>query len=154
MARLTREHDAAMAALIRENLKACHLDIPGTAYFDEALDHLSAYYDRPGRAYYVLLSDGVVIGGGGFAEIAVFPVCCELQKLYLADRVKGLGLGRRLLAFLEDRARECGYRQMYLETHHVLVPAIRLYEKDGFEEIGRPEGVVHGTMDRFFRKAL
>ena len=154
MARLTREHDAAMAALIRENLKACHLDIPGTAYFDEALDHLSAYYDRPGRAYYVLLSDGVVIGGGGFAEIAVFPACCELQKLYLADRVKGLGLGRRLLAFIEDRARECGSRQMYLETHHVLVPAIRLYEKDGFEEIGRPEGVVHGTMDRFFRKAL
>ena len=87
MARLTREHDAAMAALIRENLKACHLDIPGTAYFDEALDHLSAYYDRPGRAYYVLLSDGVVIGGGGFAEIAVFPACCELQKLFLADRV-------------------------------------------------------------------
>ena len=43
--------DAAMAAIVRAALKAHGLDIPGTAYFDEALDHLSVYYDRPGRAY-------------------------------------------------------------------------------------------------------
>ena len=35
---LTAEYDAALAALIRTNLKAHHLDIPGTVYFDAGLD--------------------------------------------------------------------------------------------------------------------
>ena len=35
---LTAEYDAALAALIRTNLKAYHLDIPGTVYFDAGLD--------------------------------------------------------------------------------------------------------------------
>ena len=37
--------DAAVAKFIRDNLKKYKLDIPGTVYFDEGLDHLSDYYD-------------------------------------------------------------------------------------------------------------
>ena len=59
------EYDATIAAIIRSTLKAHHLDIPGTAYYDTSLDHLSAYYDRPGRCYYVLLVNETVIGGIG-----------------------------------------------------------------------------------------
>ena len=36
--------DAAVAKLIRDNLKKYKLDIPGTGYFDEGLDHLRDYY--------------------------------------------------------------------------------------------------------------
>lgn len=45
-----RKYDAALADLIRTNLKAYHLDIPGTVYFDEGPDHLSEFYDYAGRA--------------------------------------------------------------------------------------------------------
>ena len=38
---LSETYDVALAALIRTNLKAHHLDIPGTVYFDDGLDHLS-----------------------------------------------------------------------------------------------------------------
>ena len=76
--------DAAMAAIVRAALKEHGLDKPGTAYFDASLDHLSAYYDRPGRAYYVLLDGETVVGGVGVAEFEDLPGCCELQKLYLA----------------------------------------------------------------------
>ena len=66
---LTAEYDAPLAALIRASLKARGLDIPGTAYYDEALDRLSAYYDRPGRGYWVLAEDGGALTGGiGLAE--------------------------------------------------------------------------------------
>ena len=150
--RLKEEYDAAVAALIRRNLKAYHLDIPGTAYFDDALDHLSSYYDRPGRAYYVLIDDGIVLGGAGLAEFDGFKACCELQKLYLDDTVKGQGLGYKLLRYIEDMGKEMGYKRMYLETHHFLQEAIHLYEKDGFKEIDKPESVVHSTMDRFYMK--
>ena len=85
---LTAEYDAALAALIRTNLKAHHLDIPGTVYFDAGLDHLSEYYNNKGRAYFVLLDNQQLIGGIGLAEFEGFSDCCELQKLYLDDSVK------------------------------------------------------------------
>ena len=152
--RLTPEYDEAVAGLIRTNLKAYRLDIPGTAYFDEGLDHLSAFYEHPSRAYYVLLDEGQAVGGIGYAAFPFFPGCCELQKLYLDDRVKGRGLGYELISFIEARAREKEYRQIYLETHTNLQAAIHLYEKCGYREIPRPDCVVHSTMDRFYLKAL
>ena len=42
--------DPHMARLVRESLRRHGLDIPGTAYFDPELDHLSAHYAlRPDR---------------------------------------------------------------------------------------------------------
>lgn len=149
---ITREHDAAIAELVRSNLKANSLDIPGTAYFDPSLNSLSEFYAAPNRAYFVLISDGVVLGGAGLAEFS--EDCCELQKLYLADEAKGKGLGRALTVYVENKARELGYKRIYLETHSNLKAAIRLYEKMGYRPIPRPDSVVHGTMDRFYIKSL
>ena len=143
-----------MAAIVRAALKTHGLDIPGTAYFDEALDHLSVYYDRPGRAYYVLLEDGAVTGGVGLAEFEGLPGCCELQKLYLSPAARGRGLGYRMIRFIEERARALGYRQMYLETHTNLQAAIHEYERSGYRQIPRPAAVIHTTMDRFYIKEL
>ena len=106
---LTKQYDADIAALIRRNLEAARLDIPGTAYYDEMLDHLSAYYDAPGRAYYVLIDEGTAVGGVGLAKFDGLINCCELQKLYLDDSVKGRGLGYMLLDYIEERAAEMGY---------------------------------------------
>ena len=151
---LTPEYDAAVADLIRTNLKAHQLDIPGTVYFDEGLDHLSDFYNDPRRAYYVLLDGDAVIGGIGLAEFSGFPDCCELQKLYLNDGAKGSGLGYKLISFIEEKAREIGYKQMYLETHTNLAAAIHIYEKSGYREIERPASVVHSTMNKFYLKEL
>ena len=152
--RITPAYDAAIAKIIRDNLRAYGLDIPGTAYYDEGLDRLSEYYSAPGRAYFVLLDGGDVLGGVGLAGIGVFPDCAELQKLYLADRAKGRGLGSRLLTLFEREAAKLGYRRAYLETHTNLSAALRLYEKHGYTEIARPASVVHGTMNKFYFKEL
>ena len=149
---LEPRYDAAVAALVRDNLRAHGLDVPGTAYYDENLDHLSAFYAAPRRAYEVLLSDGQVIGGVGLAEFD--GDCCELQKLYLADAAKGQGLGRRMIAHIEDLARRMGYRHVYLETHSKLQAALHLYEKTGYRRIPQPDSVVHSTMNRFYIKEL
>ena len=152
--KLTKQDDQALAELIRDNLRKHHLDIPGTVYFDEGLDHLSVYYDDPLRAYYVLIYGDAVIGGVGFAEFGGFDDCCELQKLYLCDEHKGKGLGYDMMRFLEEKAWEYGYRRIYLETHTNLMAAIHLYEKCGYREIERPETVVHSTMNRFYLKEI
>ncbi len=154
--RLTPEHDAALAALIRANLKAHGLDIPGTVYFDAGLDHLSEFYsaDPARRAYFVLMEGERLVGGIGLAEIDLFEDCAELQKLYLDDSVKGRGLGYRLIEQVEGAARALGYERMYLETHTNLQAAIHIYEKSGYVEIDKPEAVVHATMNRFYLKEL
>lgn len=153
---LSEEYDAPLAALIRRSLKLRRLDIPGTAYYDEGLDHLSACYsgDPRKRAYYVLLREGELVGGIGLAELPFLDNCCELQKLYLSEEMQGRGIGYRMIAFIEERAREMGYRRMYLETHTNLGAAIHLYEKTGYREIPRPEAVIHSTMNRFYLKEL
>ena len=154
---LTSGYDLALADLIRFNLKKHHLDIPGTVYFDDNLNHLSAFYlADPVRRYYYIVTDDSdkLIGGIGLAEFEFFKDCCELQKLYLADGVKGAGLSYKLIALIEDKAKELGYKQMYLETHDNLAAAIHVYEKCGYKEIEKPAGVVHATMNRFFIKEL
>ena len=154
---LKPEYDTALADLIRINLKKHHLDIPGTVYFDDNLNHLSDFYlaDHGRRYYYIVTDDNdKLIGGIGLAELEFFDCCCELQKLYLADEVKGAGLSYKLISLIEDKAKELGYKRMYLETHDYLAAAIHVYDKCGFKEIEKPAAVVHSTMNRFFIKEL
>ncbi len=157
ISKLTPAYDLELAELIRVNLKKHALDIPGTVYFDDNLNHLSDYYlDNPEkRHYYIATNDNdKLIGGIGLAEFEYFDDCAELQKLYLYDKAKGRGLGYTLISLIEDKARDMGYKKLYLETHTNLEAAIHIYEKCGYEEIDKPAGVVHATMNRFYIKEL
>ena len=153
---ICKADDAALAGIIRTNLKAHGLDIPGTVYFDSNLDHLSDFYlgDREKRYYCICLEGDTVVGGIGMAEVSLFENCAELQKLYLADNVKGRGIGYTLIRLIEDKARELGFARIYLETHTNLPAAIHMYEKCGYRQIEKPAGVVHATMNRFYLKEL
>ncbi|MDO5327090.1 MAG: GNAT family N-acetyltransferase [Clostridia bacterium] len=154
--RIDPSDDTALAALIRHSLKAHNLDLPGTAYYDAGLDHLSQFYTAAPdkRAYFVLRADGETAGGVGLSEFPFLPCCAELQKLYLEDRLKGQGLGYRMIALAEEEAKRLGYTQMYLETHTNLQAALHIYEKSGYRQIPRPDFVQHSTMNRFFFKKL
>ena len=152
---ITADDNTAVAVLIRNTLKKYHLDIPGTVYFDDGLDHLSDYYGKEDCRYYVMEDDsGKVVGGIGFAGFPPLKHTAELQKLYLDDSVKGAGLGYEMIAYIEERMRSAGYKASYLETHDNLQAAIHIYKKSGYKEIDRPEEVVHSTMNRFFLKEL
>lgn len=149
--------DKKIARIIRTNLEKLHLDIPGTAYFDPELDHLSTYYNsNPSkRVYFVALDEkGQVIGGVGIAEFDGIENCAELQKLYLDDSVKGKGYGKELMRIAEDWAMAAGYENFYLETHTNLSVALKLYEKMGFQQIEKPCSTPHGTMNCFYLKKL
>ncbi len=152
---MTEADNEAVAALIRDNLKQFGLDIPGTVYFDAGLDRLSDFYGNNERRYFVVEDkDGRVIGGIGFARFEPMKDTAELQKLYLTDSAKGFGLGYELIGFIEDKMRDAGYKQSYLETHDNLQAAIHIYGKCGYKEIDRPKEVGHSAMNRFFLKTL
>lgn len=153
---ITADDDEAMGTIARDNLAAVGLDIPGTAFFDPEIMHLSGFYDEdPARRRYYVAVDGGgrVLGGCGLAEFLPLEGTAELQKLYLADEAKGHGLGARLVGLVEEAARELGYRSLYLETHSKLKAAINLYEKLGYRAID-PVSPGHVAMDHFFIKDL
>ena len=150
------EDNTQLAGIIRHNFEIYHLAVPGTVYFDPELDYLSEYYlNNAKRGYYVLADDsGNVAGGIGFSEYPDKECCAELQKLYLADNVKGFGLGYVLIKFIEGKMLEAGFKNSYLETHENFKTAIHIYEKSGYERIARPKNVVHSTMTHFYLKSL
>ena len=59
----------------------------------------------------------------------------EVAKMAVEPSFQRAGIGRRLLAAVIEEARNAGARRLYLETNHLLTPAIRLYESLGFKHI-------------------
>lgn len=65
----------------------------------------------------------------------------ELTKMAVTPQHQGQGLGRRLLAAAIERYGELSGSRLYLETHHALQAALRLYESAGFRLAERPPGL-------------
>jgi DNA-binding MarR family transcriptional regulator/GNAT superfamily N-acetyltransferase len=59
----------------------------------------------------------------------------EIKRMWVAQRARGLGLGRRLLQELERHAREMGVAVLHLETNRTLNEAIHLYRASGYQEV-------------------
>jgi GNAT superfamily N-acetyltransferase len=75
-----------------------------------------------------------------------------VKRMWVAPSVRGLGLGRRLLYELEDRARARGVRLMRLETKDELSEAIRMYGTSGYCEVVPFNDEPYA--DHWFEKAL
>jgi DNA-binding MarR family transcriptional regulator/GNAT superfamily N-acetyltransferase len=63
------------------------------------------------------------------------PDTIDIKRMWLAESARGLGLGRRLLHELEERAARAGARTVRLETSDLLHEAIALYRSAGYEEV-------------------
>lgn len=59
----------------------------------------------------------------------------ELKRMWVDPSARGLGLGRRILSELEERARRRGVGTVRLETNRALAEAIQLYRSAGYEEL-------------------
>ncbi|WP_214327585.1 bifunctional helix-turn-helix transcriptional regulator/GNAT family N-acetyltransferase [Nonomuraea sediminis] len=59
----------------------------------------------------------------------------EVKRMWVSPSVRGLGLGRRLLAELEAQAVRHAARTLRLETNRTLTEAIALYRAAGFREV-------------------
>jgi DNA-binding MarR family transcriptional regulator/GNAT superfamily N-acetyltransferase len=59
----------------------------------------------------------------------------EIKRMWVAPSARGLGVGRRILSELEERARERGVRLARLETNQTLTEAGGLYRSAGYVEV-------------------
>lgn len=92
-------------------------------------------FEPPRGIFMVMRLDGNPVGCGGFKQEV--PDAAYLKRMWIAPEARGLGLGRRLLQQLEERARALGYRRMLLETEKSLSEAQQLYRSSGYREVPR-----------------
>lgn len=119
------------------------MDVETTAMYadrQEALDDVAraavnaALTVLPGDISHTLL----VIDGGtviGHAALRPFGQSLEVKKVFVDSAHRGKGAARRLMNELEGVARQAQAHSLVLQTGHVQVPAIALYESLGYERI-------------------
>src|SRR5438874_4262625 len=113
-------------------------------YFDELQHRFEGGFDAPEAtasldeflppdgAFLVMRLDGAPIACGGIKPL---HHAAYLKRMWVSPSTRGLGLGKRLLQALEDKARSLGYRKVCLETNKVLTEAQKLYRSAGYREV-------------------
>jgi DNA-binding MarR family transcriptional regulator/GNAT superfamily N-acetyltransferase len=153
-----RDRLVAAAAEVERLLRASAVDIqaepPDGAdslwcleqYFRELSERFETGFD-PARSLAPTAGD-LTRPAGCFlvARLAGQPIGCgalkiqdresgEIKRMWVAASARGLGVGRRILEALEERAREVGLGVLRLETNRTLEEALALYRKSGYREV-------------------
>lgn len=74
----------------------------------------------------------------------------ELHRVYVSQARQGVGVGRILLAWAIERARQRGAKNLFLGVWESNERAIALYENRGFEKVGGYKFKVGDTLDDEF----
>lgn len=87
----------------------------------------------PAGLFVVAYDQELAVGCAGFKRFDTD--IAEVKRVYVAPAARGSGLGRRLLAQLEARARETGYAAIRLDTGDRQPEALSLFRGAGYREI-------------------
>jgi putative acetyltransferase len=92
---------------------------------------------QPNVRFFIARIGDAAVGCGA---IALFGDYAEVKRMYTRESARGRGVGKAILARLEDEARAAGKLLLRLETGIYQLTAIRLYEGCGFRLLGGPFG--------------
>ncbi|MBN2415523.1 MarR family transcriptional regulator [bacterium] len=102
------------------------------AYDEKVLSDPRAHIlKKGGTILFALLDDEVV----GTCALLRHGEHRELSKMAVEPRMRGLGVGSRLLQAVFDLAADEGVPEIYLQTSSTLKAAVRLYKHHGFSVI-------------------
>jgi putative acetyltransferase len=84
---------------------------------------------EPHVRFFIARLDGEAVGCGA---VALFDDYAEVKRMYTRESARGQGVGKALLAHIEQEARDAGKPLLCLETGTLQAAAIGLYEGAGF----------------------
>jgi GNAT superfamily N-acetyltransferase len=143
------EHPDAVACLVRY---ARELNQRSTRTFDPAAGATATPEETrpPAGHFFVAYLRGEPLGCGAVKHPAGEPA--QIKRMWIAPQARGLGLGRRLLATLEDCARQAGADTARIETNSDLMEALALYTATGWRPVDAFNDEPYA--DRWLEKAL
>ncbi len=101
--------------------------------FDQELAGLPGEYAPPDGRLLLAVHQGQLAGCGALHKLE--SGICEMKRLYLRPKFRGMGLGRLLAERVLSEARGIGYNRLRLDTvEPVMRDAVAMYRKLGFKE--------------------
>ncbi|MRS16729.1 aminoalkylphosphonate N-acetyltransferase [Enterobacteriaceae bacterium RIT691] len=97
----------------------------------------AANLSNPNQCYQLAVTNGEIVGLLGLQIMFPLNLNCwigEIQELVILPQVRGLNIGKKLLAWAEDTARERGASLMELSSGKVRTDAHRFYLREGYLE--------------------
>ena len=107
---------------------------------------------QPNVIFCVARLDDAVAGCG--AAVLMPEGYAEIKRMFVSETARGHGIGRQILAFLEDHLRARGVGIARLETGVHSYEAIGLYERMGYVKIGPFAGYWDDPLSVFYEKQL
>lgn len=104
----------------------------------------------PGGCMLLARLFGEPVGCGAIRTLS--PGVGEIKRMWISPEVRGLGVGRRLLAELERAAIARKLHTVRLDTNGSLAEALHLYRTSGYREIPRYNHNPYGQ--HWFEKTL
>lgn len=130
----------ALTDLIRENMKEFDLKERTLVATYQRLKDLGHHYSEPGNQIYFIREHRqkypiACIGLGSFRGLPLSEKIGEIRDLVVQKNFRNRGLGRKLLRHCIQRAKDIGYKRLYLETSKYMTSAQMLFTRSGFEPV-------------------
>ena len=126
-----KHHINQVRNLIIEYTQMLNRDLSFQNIDDELKDPSKKYTAPAGELLVAIESDEVV---GMIAYHKHSATRCEMKRLYVKPKYRGMKLGEQLIQKLIELAIQSGYTEMVLDTLLPLQSAIYLYQKLGFQQ--------------------
>jgi GNAT superfamily N-acetyltransferase len=127
--RSVRFDESEVQNLVAENLRDLSERYGGTG---DDTPITADDFAAPNGDFLVAVADGELIASAGWRR---HGDDAELKRMFTTKAARGRGVARRMLAAIEDSAREAGCRRMILETGDRQPEAIALYESAGYVRV-------------------
>jgi putative acetyltransferase len=102
--------------------------------FDQELEALPGQYAPPGGV--LLIARDETMAAGCVALRRIDAGTGEMKRMYVRERHRGTGLGRKLALAVIEEARKRNFTRLVLDTLPKLTAAIALYRDLAFRECG------------------
>ena len=101
--------------------------------FAEEVANLPGRYALPDGRLYICLEGDEIVGCIGLRRLDLESG--EIKRLYVRQRYRGRGYGKRITSAIIADARQIGYRRIVLDTLPTMTEAQRIYTSLGFQNI-------------------
>ena len=152
---IQKEDNPKVKKLIQEVMTEFEAVGEGYSITDSEVNAMFEAYSEPRSQFWVLTKKEKIVGCGGIAQLANGDVeTCELRKMYFRPEARGHGMGKKMVNLCFEKAKQLGYKKVYLETIARMSQANILYQRMGFEKTSKMGDTGHSACGAFYVKVV